>query len=236
MKAIRLLVAVLLWALVVSASMLPIAAGWVRAPMEESHGFSNGMVIQATMAGVSVALALGLTRGRLGRYGFKLATGGQIKTTLIAGSIAAVAVHIALALIWTLRPPSGQHPVMAGSSFFQIVIMVWIIASICEEVLHRGLVQGLLEPLRDWGLAVSGVRLSVPVIVAAVLFGAVHIMLLTMGTDSNLVAGIVGSAIILGLVAGYYREKTGSLIPAILVHMLFNVFGGVSMLVQRLLV
>jgi membrane protease YdiL (CAAX protease family) len=34
---------------------------------------------------------------------------------------------------------------------------------------------------------------------------------------------------LLGLVAGYYREKTGSLIPAIIIHALFNVGGMLPM-------
>jgi membrane protease YdiL (CAAX protease family) len=33
------------------------------------------------------------------------------------------------------------------------------------------------------------------------------------------------SASLLGLVAGYHRQETGSLVPAILVHALFNVGG-----------
>ena len=34
---------------------------------------------------------------------------------------------------------------------------------------------------------------------------------------------------LLGIVAGYYREKTGSLIPAIIIHALFNIGGMLPM-------
>jgi len=32
-------------------------------------------------------------------------------------------------------------------------------------------------------------------------------------------------AVIFGVIAGYYREKTGSLVPAVIVHMKFNISG-----------
>jgi membrane protease YdiL (CAAX protease family) len=141
---------------------------------------------------------------------------------------------VVVAVVWRLLPPSAGHPSLAGASFLQIVVTVWIIASTCEEVLYRGLIQSFLEPLRVHGLDVFGVRLSLPVIAAALLFGCMHIMLLTAGADGFLVGGIVGTAIVVGLMAGYYREKSGSLVPAILVHMLFNAYGGVSEHIQKI--
>lgn len=38
-------------------------------------------------------------------------------------------------------------------------------------------------------------------------------------------AGFLANAAVLGLIAGYYREKSGSLIPAIGAHMTFNIVG-----------
>jgi membrane protease YdiL (CAAX protease family) len=160
-------------------------------------------------------------------------TGAHVRTALVFGSIWAAIAHTAVAVVWRLLPPSAGHPGVAGASFLQVVITVWVIASTCEEVLYRGLIQSFLEPLGIHGVEVSGIRLSLPVIAAALLFGFMHMMLLAAGADGFLVGGIVGTAVVLGLVAGYQREKSGSLIPAILVHMLFNAFGGVSQYVQR---
>jgi membrane protease YdiL (CAAX protease family) len=92
-------------------------------------------------------------------------------------------------------------------------------------VLTRGLVQGFLEPLKDYGLRVFRLRLSIPVIVGAVFFGLMHLALLSTGADAAAVVTIALFAVVLGLIAGYYRESTGSLWPAILVHFLFNVWG-----------
>ena len=49
-----------------------------------------------------------------------------------------------------------------------------------------------------------------------------------MGADVGGVLIAVLFAFVLGIVAGYYRQKTESLIPAILVHMLANVGGSLA--------
>ena len=71
-------------------------------------------------------------------------------------------------------------------------------------------------------------------LVGALFFASMHVMLLTTGMGSSAVFNIVLSAFILGVVAGYYREKTESLIPAIFVHMLFNVGGNCTVLLIEL--
>jgi membrane protease YdiL (CAAX protease family) len=46
-----------------------------------------------------------------------------------------------------------------------------------------------------------------------------------------MVALVVPTATILGFIAGYFREKTGSIVPAIVAHFVFNVVGaGIPML------
>jgi membrane protease YdiL (CAAX protease family) len=51
-----------------------------------------------------------------------------------------------------------------------------------------------------------------------------------------MVVFIVINATILGLLAGYYRETSGSIIPAIAVHMTFNVVGaGLPMVLMRVI-
>lgn len=235
MKVVRLILGLMLWILVLGLASIPVSNESVMNLVEASSWLSGGTTIQLVMLISSLVLILGLSRGKPARYGFRMATGAQIKTTFVFGSIVAVVVHVILAILWRLMSPSGNNPVVAGASLLQIVVKVWIIASICEEVFYRGLIQSFLVPLRDYGATVFGVRLSLPIAIAAFLFGFSHIMLLTMGVDGFIVGGIVGSAIFLGLLAGYYREKTGSLLPAILVHLLFNVYGSASQYIQNLL-
>ena len=107
----------------------------------------------------------------------------------------------------------------------RFVLSVVLLASICEEVFARGLVLGFLAPLKRYSLAVLRWRLSAPVLISALGFGLGHLCLLG-SMDSRMVVLIVVNAAVLGLLAGYHREKTGSILPAIAVHMAFNIVGG----------
>jgi len=82
-----------------------------------------------------------------------------------------------------------------------------------EEIIFRGLIQSMLE--RRWmtTFSVFGGSLSGAVAFTALLFGIIH-----------LEAGVTVAtgAIIVGLVAGELRRRSGSLLPAVIVHALFN--------------
>jgi membrane protease YdiL (CAAX protease family) len=116
-----------------------------------------------------------------------------------------------------------------GSDFslFEQIIYIWIWASICEEVLTRGLIQGFLFPLKHLGIRLLGRFISLPVMFGAVFFGLMHLMLLSLGIPLFFVLNIIAFATLLGIIAGYYREQTNSLVPAILVHGCFNIGGSI---------
>jgi membrane protease YdiL (CAAX protease family) len=102
---------------------------------------------------------------------------------------------------------------------------VWILASVAEEILVRGYVQSYLAPLMDRGFTVFRLRISLPVILSAVFFAAMHLILLTTGTSLLTTHIIVVFAFFLGLIAAYQRERTGSILPAITAHVSFNMGG-----------
>jgi len=108
-----------------------------------------------------------------------------------------------------------------GSSIWVMIIGVWFWSSITEEIFNRGLVQSLLQDLSH----LRFLGLSLPVWISAILFGAGHLTVFKISGSPFFVMFIVSGATLMGLVAAYYREKSGSIIPAILVHMLANVFG-----------
>ena len=103
------------------------------------------------------------------------------------------------------------------------IVFIWIWASICEEILTRGLIQGFLSPFKNIGIKLFNTMISLPVIIGAIFFGSMHLMLLTMGVELSSVIVIVIFGIVLGGIAGYQREITNSLLPAIIVHMCFNI-------------
>jgi membrane protease YdiL (CAAX protease family) len=66
--------------------------------------------------------------------------------------------------------------------------------------------------------------LSLPVIFGGLYFGMMHIVAI-----KRMGPLVILFTTLLGLVAGYYREKTKSLIPAIIIHALFNIGGSLPM-------
>jgi uncharacterized protein len=103
---------------------------------------------------------------------------------------------------------------MDAFPLWQIVLLFWVAASIQEELIFRGLLQSVVA-------RVLCTRSSFPLaaILVAVLFGAIHA---PMGLVTVLLA------FLLGLVAGYLRAQSRSLLPAIIVHALFNIAGSIG--------
>ncbi len=117
-----------------------------------------------------------------------------------------------------LSDPLGPH------SPIEIVLLVWVYASICEEVFVRGLYQSCLAPVVQYRLPVFRKwSLSAPVVLSGLFFGGMHVVVWPRMGPKALV--IMAVAAILGIIAARYRERTGSLVPAILIHALFNIGG-----------
>jgi len=164
-----------------------------------------------------------LSGGRFDSYGFKIATDIPGKRIVLYG--------LGIGIASTIAEPclAGKGLVPLGDlSFLQEVLLVWLYASISEEILTRGLLQGYLAPLAKHGLTVFRVRISLPVLVSAAFFGFMHLTQLAMGANVGGALIAVFFAFVLGIVAGHYREKTESLIPAILVHVLANAGGSLA--------
>ncbi len=119
---------------------------------------------------------------------------------------------------------AGSSEMPSTRGMLKLIVSVWVIASTCEEVFYRGLIQSLLDPLKRYGFRLFRVWISLPVAVCALMFGLGHLCLLGRFPGVFLVQIIV-SCTALGLIAGYYREKTGSLLPAVLAHATANIVG-----------
>ncbi len=188
---------------------------------------SSGEITQAVYLVVSMTLMLILTRGRLGRYGFRWPA---LKPTLLAILTAAVLQVLLLVVMMVsvsmFGPPmmTGRLVGQMGTSVPRTILAVWLIASTCEELFYRGLLYGFMEPLKSRGVSVGGLYISLPVAVCALMFGLGHLCVMSF-MPGVVVANIVLATTVCGFVAGYIRERTGSILPAILVHMTFNAVG-----------
>jgi membrane protease YdiL (CAAX protease family) len=98
--------------------------------------------------------------------------------------------------------------------FLYLIPIAFLFNAPAEELLFRGLVQGLFR--NAYGV-VPGV------VIASVLFGAVHITaLFTSGAGAASLAVTIGITIVLGLVLGALYERTKNLLVPIVTHALYN--------------
>lgn len=168
----------------------------------------------------SIVFSLLFSKGMLSHYGFKIPIKGYyFKIALIILAIETIS-SICLSFITI----DGAAHFASNYTFFRTVLSIWIIASVSEEVFTRGFVQSYLHDFTDKGITIFRIFISLPVIVGACVFMAIHIPLIMEGIDHVLYILILLSTFTLGIVAGYFREKTGSLLPAIFAHMCANIF------------
>jgi len=176
------------------------------------------------MAVFSVLFILMVNKGNLRDYGFVW----NMKFSVIKVVLISLLLGFISAIISKLLPETNSEHPAASFSIFEKILFIWIWASVAEEILTRGLIQGFLTPFKHLGIKLFNMFISLPVMVGAIFFGAMHFALLSMGMNIYLVLNIVIFGVVLGLIAGCQKEKTGSLLPAIIVHMCFNI--GASLL------
>jgi membrane protease YdiL (CAAX protease family) len=215
----RIILALFLGVLVLalSSSAAIALSGRFPGPVQ-SLPMGSGFVVQAFFLVLSTALIFILSRGAVSNYGFSAAVNIRFSEIVVLGLITGILSAVAGTLV-----PGEIAVEPADASLTDIIIGVWVLASIAEEVLTRGLIQGFLRPLTGFGFSLCGIRISIPVLISTLFFGLMHLGMLSAGADFPPVAVIVVFAFILGLIAGYHREKSGSLIPAITVHICANI-------------
>lgn len=173
-------------------------------------------VMQTIFLVLCIIAMLLLSRGRLAEFGFTRGT-----------------YTFSLRILWWVLPAAAFSFMGAIASpharafidltKMQTIVFVWLYSSFCEETLVRGLLQTLLSRSAE----ATGRGMSTPVVVSGLFFGAMHLTLLRLIGAGAI--PIVLMATYLGLVAAHSREKTGSLLPAILLHLLFNIAGTLPM-------
>jgi membrane protease YdiL (CAAX protease family) len=173
---------------------------------------------------LSVVAIYFLTKGKIGEYGF---TRGKYRLTpRIFLWVLPTAILSVLGFIGSRL--SGEVAEVNGLIYLQDIMFIWIYSSISEEIFTRGLLQSFLSPMTKYGFVLAKKwRISLPVLFSGLYFGAMHIVLVKRMGPAVLM--VMTMAAFLGIVAGYHREKTESLIPAIIIHALFNVGGALPM-------
>ena len=202
----------------------------------ELNFYTKNVIFKLYILILSISSILLINRGSLKEYGFRfpektnylklslLSVGGTIGSMIIGGVIF-------LGILNHIFPSENITGFPEASSFLERIIAIWIVSSICEEVLVRGLVQGFMNHLKEKKI----MRLSLPVIISGLFFGAMHLSLLISGMGHWFVCCIVFFTTSIGILAAYYREKTKSLIAPILVHIIANIVGSLPLIIQMVL-
>jgi membrane protease YdiL (CAAX protease family) len=110
----------------------------------------------------------------------------------------------------------GMQSVVGDYGLLEIILWLWVISSVVEELFCRG-----------WFQTLAGESTPRAVLWSSALFGTMHLPLL-FGIEIAAALVIVFSVTVLGYVCATARARTGSLRPAIAAHMMFNVGGFVA--------
>ena len=216
----RILTAVLLGFIVLSSTGVVVSNADLLPFTISSQPWLEGFLSHTAMWFLSLILILIISKGKLRGYGFCVGKNYRIATMVTLGAITGIVLEVVLRVI-----PHGTAVLELDYTFAQTVLFVWLYASISEEIFTRGLIQGFLAPLARYKMSFANVRISLPVLVGALFFGLMHLAILTTGMAWLPVLCYVVFASVLGVIAGYQRELTGSIIPAIIVHMFGNIGG-----------
>lgn len=200
-------------------------SGLVKLAVDEPDGVLatvlTGAGAHAAGIGVCLIIAARQFDGGVRRFWFA-ENGARFRTSLIITIVltiaavglcptihdAAVSVILRLAPDYVFAPHPTIEALQGTEQPIGVIIALWaaavVIAPISEELFFRGLLQTfLVRLLHSRWLAVG---------VASLIFGAVHFQQ----------PQAIPALALLGLLMGYAYERTGSLLPAILIHALFN--------------
>ncbi len=207
-----------LWALVIVLSFL-LTSMVAKTGKFRENSLILGGVTQICFATFSLALMRLL--GSPEQYGLTL----NLKHTIIA-TIISIPTALVLAVI-AYKLAGGYEPSFLPKDLISRVLLALVLAPIGEEFLFRGLLEGrLLLPDSS-----SKIGLWIAIVLPAVLFSLVHIMPFSEAPRGYLTS-VLASALVMGLLSGYFRAISGSLAPAVASHACFNLIG---MLVEKLL-
>jgi membrane protease YdiL (CAAX protease family) len=176
------------------------AVKWLHGKLREGPAWRPHAAMKLAVLGVAFGLAA-LQGMSLADLGFRAPERGVWGTAIGLGLLlGAVGTLVMLSMgLRGLRKAIGKH------SFPSIVLWFWIVSSVAEEIFCL-----------------------VSLLPSGVLFGTLHLVMLSAGISRGSVAVIVVSTTALGLLAAWALAATGSLYPAIAAHVAFNVGGPIG--------
>jgi len=179
-----------------------------------------GVSSQVGILIISILLILFFSKKRIIEFNI-----GKVKTKQLIYPIGLTVLLLILRHLIPVLMENEDHPAGASMSIFQQLIFIVVLASLGEELLFRGFLQNMLNPIKSYGIPFFKTKLSLPVIISGILFGLMHFAMIGTGASFSFVIQIVISGMFLGMIAGYFQEKYNNFIFAFIVHMTANLGG-----------
>jgi membrane protease YdiL (CAAX protease family) len=180
----------------------------------------TGVSSQIGILIISILLIYIYSKKRIIEFNFK-----KVKLQQL---ILPVGLTVFLLIIRQLIPmvlENEVHPAVVSMSIVQQLLFIVVLASLGEELLFRGFLQNMLNPIKSYGINLYKLVLSLPVIISGILFGLMHFALIGTGASFRFVIQIVIFGTFLGIIAGYFQEKHNNFTYAFIVHMTANLSG-----------
>jgi membrane protease YdiL (CAAX protease family) len=114
------------------------------------------------------------------------------------------------------------------NDMLNFLFIALIIAPISEELQFRSLLQSTLQKANWKSFRIKNIQITFPVLCSSLVFGQIHITNIFKGASMNFAICNAFSAFITGLIFSYYREKTGSVLISILLHISGNTIALIS--------
>lgn len=167
------------------------------------------IVITAVLASLYALILSASAAFTVRQFGLRLPRARQ---ALVAAAIG-VAPAIAVALLLSRSHENGP---LVGLTVSPALMWLYfaLLAPLQEEWIFRGLMQAVAARLLAPAHAIATQPRAGAAVIAAFVFAAVH---LTVGPWT------AAAALLLGLLAGEARRRSESLLPAVLIHALFNI-------------
>jgi membrane protease YdiL (CAAX protease family) len=169
-------------------------------------------------------------------YSISLPKFNQILKPILFAVLATIVIFVSINIITKILGGTIEpHPLLAKMTPMQVFVFVFIYASIAEELLFRGFLLNILNPLKNIGITILKRKISVSVIMSALAFGLAHLLLIRTGVGVIFLIRVVIFTTTLGLIAGYYQEKHDNNAFAIIVHMAGNSLAVIGSIIMSML-
>lgn len=164
------------------------------------------------------------SKGNFKIYGFKKT---KLKTYIF--SIIITFMYVLIYTVITIyflhilpkHTNDNNHPLVLK------ILTLFIFAPISEELMFRGYLQTNLVHLNNKGIYIFNIFINLSIIITAFLFGMFHFGILLKEANLPYTFSLVLYTFLLGIISGYFKEKSGSIYPSIAIHSFANIISGI---------